>query len=61
MPALTRKQAAEFYGLPTFTGIYRRPGDTTDSIMTAVVGADAPERVQQLLFGVPLKDTGGLG
>ena len=46
---------AVWRGLPIFTGVYIGPGDTEDSEMMAVVGADTPERVQELLLAVPAK------
>jgi hypothetical protein len=54
-PPLSRERAAELYGLPTFTGVYIGPGDAEDSEMMAVVGADTPERVRELLLAVPAK------
>lgn len=54
-PPLTREQAATFYGLPTFTGVYIGSGDTAGSDMLAIVGSDTPERVQDLLLGVALE------
>lgn len=52
-PALSREDAAKFYGLPTFTGVYIGPAESPESDMMAIVGPDSPDRVQELVLCVP--------
>ena len=52
-PPMTRQQAADLHGLPTFVGVYCGPGTKPDSTMLAVFDADDPQTVQELLLAVP--------
>ena len=55
-PAMSREEAAETYGLPTFVGVHAGPGEQPNSTMITIVRADDPERIQQVLLDVPAKD-----
>ncbi len=53
VPYLSREEAAEAYGIPTFVGVYIGPGRDADGIMLAIVGEDDPASVCELLLGQP--------
>jgi hypothetical protein len=52
---ISREEAAELYELPTFVGVHSGPGNQATSTIITIVRPDDPERVQQLLLGVPAK------
>jgi hypothetical protein len=51
--SLSRIEAAELFGLPTFVGIYCQSGADAEGLMDVVVGSDDPRQVQELLLAVP--------
>ena len=52
-PPMTREEAAEYHGLPTFAGVYFGAADTPDSTKMAIIDAGNTEYVQELLLAVP--------
>jgi hypothetical protein len=52
-PVLSREQALDLFGLPTFVGICFGAGETPDSLRMTTVSTDQPDHVGELLLGVP--------
>jgi hypothetical protein len=55
-PALSREEAREKYGLPTFVAVCFGPGDAPESTTITTFDTDDSERIQETIFGL---DNGG--
>jgi hypothetical protein len=55
-PPLTRGQAADLYGLPTFVAHAYGPGDMPGSTSVRLLSTEHPSAVAEALFGVLLDD-----
>jgi hypothetical protein len=52
-PAISRDEAAERFGIPTFVGHHYGPGDQPDSTQVTLVSPEDPDYISELLLGVP--------
>jgi Restriction endonuclease len=50
---LSREQALDLFGLPTFVGFCFGAGETPDSLRMTTISTDQPDHVGELLLGVP--------
>ena len=51
-PVLSRQQASEIYGVPTFAAIYFGAGELANTTKIAVMNADSSKAVKEYIFGV---------
>jgi hypothetical protein len=54
-PVMSREEAREKYGIPTFVAVCPGPGDEPRSTSITTIDPDDSQRIQKLLFGVPIE------
>lgn len=52
---MTREEAADRFGLPTFVGHCYGPADTPGSTLITVISTEHPDYICQLLLGIPAR------
>jgi hypothetical protein len=55
-PVLSREQAFELFGSPTFVGFCYGPGDTPDSTSVTIISTEHPDYIRRLLLAVPARE-----
>lgn len=58
-PVMSREEARDRYGIPTFVAVCFGPGDTPGSTTITTIDPDDSQRIQREVFGVEAEDCDG--